>query len=125
MLATAATGVVGLALLKLIPIAIGADRRSFEIEQLFGNPLVIAGGLAAAGVLIVWSGLSHRARLPQERIDPKAAFAIGAVQGLCLPFRGFSRSGATISTGLAIGIARRQAKRRLNAALSLFFRNIR
>ena len=28
---------------------------------------------------------------------------IGAVQGLCLPFRGFSRSGATISTGLFPG----------------------
>ena len=31
---------------------------------------------------------------------------IGAVQGFCLPFRGFSRSGATISTGLLLGIAR-------------------
>ena len=29
---------------------------------------------------------------------------MGAVQGLCLPFRGFSRSGATIITGLAMGI---------------------
>jgi undecaprenyl-diphosphatase len=29
---------------------------------------------------------------------------IGAVQGLCLPFRGFSRSGATISTGLFRGL---------------------
>jgi undecaprenyl-diphosphatase len=28
---------------------------------------------------------------------------MGAVQGLCLPFRGFSRSGATISTGLLLG----------------------
>src|SRR5207245_1570752 len=31
---------------------------------------------------------------------------IGLVQGLCLPFRGFSRSGATISTALFCGIAR-------------------
>src|SRR6202521_6275898 len=29
---------------------------------------------------------------------------IGAVQGLCLPFRGFSRSGSTISTGLFLGL---------------------
>jgi undecaprenyl-diphosphatase len=28
------------------------------------------------------------------------------VQGLCLPFRGFSRSGATISSGLLLGIPR-------------------
>jgi undecaprenyl-diphosphatase len=32
------------------------------------------------------------------------------VQGLCLPFRGFSRSGATISTGLALGVTRRRAE---------------
>jgi hypothetical protein len=31
---------------------------------------------------------------------------IGAVQGLCGPFRGFSRSGATISTGMLLGVAR-------------------
>jgi undecaprenyl-diphosphatase len=32
---------------------------------------------------------------------------MGAVQGICLPFRGFSRSGATISTGLVLGLPRR------------------
>lgn len=32
------------------------------------------------------------------------------MQGLCLPFRGFSRSGATISTGLLLGVSRRQAE---------------
>jgi undecaprenyl-diphosphatase len=35
---------------------------------------------------------------------------IGAVQGLCLPFRGFSRSGATISTGILAGVAKRRAE---------------
>jgi undecaprenyl-diphosphatase len=36
---------------------------------------------------------------------------MGLVQGLCLPFRGFSRSGATISTGLLTGAARERAER--------------
>ena len=36
---------------------------------------------------------------------------MGAVQGLCLPFRGFSRSGATISTGLLTGANRMRAER--------------
>ena len=40
----------------------------------------------------------------------RSAFWIGAVQGLCLPFRGFSRSGATISTGLGLGVERRRAE---------------
>ena len=38
------------------------------------------------------------------------AIWIGAVQGLCLPFRGFSRSGATISTSLALGVARQRGE---------------
>src|SRR5439155_7563761 len=39
-------------------------------------------------------------------ITPRSSIGIGLVQGLCLPFRGFSRSGATISTALFCGIAR-------------------
>ncbi|MGH9487981.1 MAG: undecaprenyl-diphosphate phosphatase [Terriglobales bacterium] len=35
---------------------------------------------------------------------------IGAIQGLCVPFRGFSRSGATISTGLLLRVTRRTAE---------------
>jgi undecaprenyl-diphosphatase len=35
---------------------------------------------------------------------------IGIVQGLCVPFRGFSRSGATISVGLLLRVARRTAE---------------
>jgi len=32
------------------------------------------------------------------------------VQGLCVPFRGFSRSGATISTGLLAGVPKVRAE---------------
>ena len=35
---------------------------------------------------------------------------IGAVQGLCLPFWGFSRSGSTISTGMLTGPTKSQAE---------------
>ena len=38
------------------------------------------------------------------------AIVIGMVQGLALPFRGFSRSGSTISTGLFFGIERLRAE---------------
>jgi undecaprenyl-diphosphatase len=109
-LATAATGVVGLALLKLLPVVLGLDRESFEVEQLFGNPRLIAAALAAAGLLIVTAGLLTRARSGRAEIGAPASLWIGAVQGLCLPFRGFSRSGATISTGLLLGIARQKAE---------------
>ncbi len=32
------------------------------------------------------------------------------MQGLCLPFRGFSRSGATISAGMLAGVAKSRAE---------------
>jgi undecaprenyl-diphosphatase len=109
-LATVATGVVGLALLKMLPYAIGADRETFEIERLFGNPFLIAGGLCAAGLMIVISGLVSRSTSGQSSISAISALSIGGVQGLCLPFRGFSRSGATISTGLLMGLAKQRAE---------------
>jgi undecaprenyl-diphosphatase len=36
---------------------------------------------------------------------------MGIVQGLALPFRGFSRSGSTISTGMLTGAAKEPAER--------------
>jgi undecaprenyl-diphosphatase len=43
-------------------------------------------------------------------MDRSATILIGAIQGLALPFRGFSRSGSTISVGLLSGLRRRQAE---------------
>jgi undecaprenyl-diphosphatase len=36
---------------------------------------------------------------------------MGTVQGLALPFRGFSRSGSTISTGMLVGATKERAER--------------
>lgn len=105
--ATAATGVVGLALLKAIERAY-AGTPGFEIEHLFGSTKLIATGLACAGVLILAS--SRKTEGKGAAVSFHNALAIGAVQGLCLPFRGFSRSGATISTGLLGGVARLRAE---------------
>ncbi len=106
-LATAATLVVALALEVLIKKATGA-----EPEDLFANLRLLAAALAAGGALILVSGL--RSRSPGEapgaqggQVAPAAALWIGAAQGLCLPFRGLSRSGATISTGMLLGVPRR------------------
>lgn len=107
-IATALTGVVGLSLQHLIKRVFFADAQGFEIEQLFGNPRLMAAALAAAGILIFVS--SQLTGQGVKRISATSAALIGVVQGLCLPFRGFSRSGATISTGLAAGIARRSAE---------------
>jgi len=106
--ATIVTGIVGLTMLYLIKFFFAGNASSFEIEHLFGNARLMACALAAAGVLII---VSSRFREKKEGdLSTLKAVWIGAVQGLCLPFRGFSRSGATISTGLALGVARRRAE---------------
>lgn len=105
--ATGITGVVGLSLQWLIKHFYAPDPAKFEIEQLFGNLQLVAVGLAAAGLVIIGSSaipdLMGKLTLGRSAI-------IGAVQGLCLPFRGFSRSGATISTGLITGVSRKTAE---------------
>jgi undecaprenyl-diphosphatase len=108
LIATVATGVVGLVLLQLIKRVVAHNAQGFEIEQLFGNSKLMAAALAAAGVLIILS--SRLAASGKDEVSIRSALWIGAVQGLCLPFRGFSRSGATISTGMALGVARRRAE---------------
>jgi len=50
--------------------------------------------------MIVLSGLRKPSPGTDGALRLSDSVWIGAVQGLCLPFRGFSRSGATISTGL-------------------------
>ena len=101
-IATTLTGAVGLALMLFIERVVLRASAHAEIETLFGNVYVIAAALVAVGVMIVLS-----ARQPADesrRLGSREAAWIGAVQGLCLPFRGFSRSGATISTGLFLGL---------------------
>jgi undecaprenyl-diphosphatase len=114
-LATAITGVVGFGLMQLIERTAFAGAPHAEIEDLFGHLEFIAPALAVAGVLILVAGLLERrysVRVTAQGRDPTLAQSavIGAVQGLCLPFRGFSRSGATISAGLLLGIAKARAE---------------
>ncbi|HKN19538.1 MAG TPA: undecaprenyl-diphosphate phosphatase [Dissulfurispiraceae bacterium] len=105
--ATLLTAIVGLLLKHLIEVFILRDVPHAEIELLFGNLFLISVSLAAVGVLIILAGWKNR-HLPRENstLGLKETCWIGAVQGICLPFRGFSRSGATISTGLLFGIAK-------------------
>ncbi|MBG1233946.1 undecaprenyl-diphosphate phosphatase [Aestuariivirga litoralis] len=107
-LATALTGLVGLALQAAIKHWFAGDAVQFEIEQIFGNLHLIAASLALVGVLIIASSFAR------PRSDGSFTLAragmVGLVQGLCLPLRGFSRSGATISTALISGIPRQAAE---------------
>jgi undecaprenyl-diphosphatase len=114
--ATAITGIVGEAIVKLIEKTALRGLPHSEIEDLFGHLEFIAPALAAAGVLILIAGLresrQRRAAPPDSgEVSLTEAGIIGAVQGLCLPFRGFSRSGSTISTGMLLGVSKPRAER--------------
>ncbi len=106
--ATAMTGLVGLTLKFLIEKFFMKDTPHAQIEQLFGNMNLIAAALAAVGVLILFAGTRNRYTARRHAaVGLRESCYVGAVQGICLPFRGFSRSGATISSGLLLGIQRK------------------
>ncbi len=110
LVATAFTGVIGLALKFLIERFIFSHVPHAEVELLFGNLLLIAISLAAVGFLIIYAGLYGNRSGRAGLLGFKESSWIGAIQGLCLPFRGFSRSGATISVGLMNGINKTRAE---------------
>ena len=113
--ATFFTGVIGEGIVKVIERTVFRDVPHAQIEDLFSHLELIAPALAAAGILIVIAGLREKRHAAaqgasSQELDTRRAGLIGAVQGLCLPFRGFSRSGATISTGMLLGVAKARAE---------------
>jgi undecaprenyl-diphosphatase len=110
-LATVLTGVVGEGIEKIA----FRNTPNGEIEDLFSHLEIIAPALAIAGGLILIAGVLEKRSsgdtlAETTKISTSQASLIGAVQGLCLPFRGLSRSGATISTGMLAGVAKTSAE---------------
>jgi undecaprenyl-diphosphatase len=102
------SGVVAVPLILLVEHILSHGSRHAEIEDLFNKLNWIAPALASAGVLILWAGL-REARNPDSQSDARhrevswpQAIVMGILQGVAIPFRGFSRSGSTISGGLLV-----------------------
>jgi undecaprenyl-diphosphatase len=124
--ATILTAIVGEALKILIERTLFRGAAKAEIELLFSHLELVAPALAAAGLLILIAGLAERRQVKDSiRISASShslehsddlvttgqAVWMGLVQGLALPFRGFSRSGSTISAGMLTGSAKQTAER--------------
>jgi undecaprenyl-diphosphatase len=117
-LATAATLCIGVPLILGVERGVLGGRPGADVERLFSNLPLVAASLAAAGAIILVAGL--RSRSPEQPPAPSApagssvpigpAIWIGAVQGICGPFRGLSRSGLTISAGMLLGVPRRASE---------------
>ncbi len=116
--ATFLTGIVGETLKVIIEKTYFHGAPKAQIEMLFGQLQIIAPALLAVGVMILVTGLVERRK---ERAGTKPAEGtplnmgqagwMGVVQGLALPFRGFSRSGSTISQGMLLGAAKDTSER--------------
>jgi undecaprenyl-diphosphatase len=122
--ATILTALIGYPIIKVIEKTAFKGLPKAEIELLFSRLDLVAYALFAAGLIILWAGLKERAAEARsttaydrsvtrsgDNVTFNQALWMGAVQGLCMPFRGFSRSGATISTGLLTGANRERAER--------------
>lgn len=108
--ASALTALIGGLIIEAIEKVYLRGQPHAYVEVLFGRLDLIAAALAAVGVLILIAGLAEKRSKAVEpppgavEMTPKQYALIGAVQGLAVPFRGFSRSGATISTGMLAGV---------------------
>jgi undecaprenyl-diphosphatase len=111
------TALIGYPIIKVIEKTAFKGLPKAEIELLFGRLDLIAPALFAAGLIILLAGLMEKRRMgAHERVygdsvTMQQAGWMGAIQGLCLPFRGFSRSGATISIGMLTGASKERAER--------------
>jgi undecaprenyl-diphosphatase len=120
--ATVFTGVIGEGVKKILEKTLLHGAPKAEIEQLFSHLELIAPALAAVGILILIAGFAELRKPamssdgvpspnPESDVTMRQAGWMGFVQGLALPFRGFSRSGSTISVGMLAGTAKDDAER--------------
>ncbi len=113
--ASALSGAVGFPLIKIIEHILSHGGKHVQVEALFHKLNWVAPALAVVGVLIVIAGLKEARRTHAPAPDAAGGEAgkhgvgwaeavwMGLLQGVAIPFRGFSRSGSTISGGLLTG----------------------
>jgi len=93
-----------------LPVVIVGLLLAGAIEDTLRTPWVTVVTLVAVAVLFLIVERTGRATRGEEAITPVAALAIGAAQAAAL-VPGVSRSGATITTGMWLGVRRDAAAR--------------
>jgi len=94
--------------LSMIPAALIGLFLNDEIESLFGGALTLVGGmlLITGGLLF----LADKAKASLKKVGIKQAVLIGVSQAIAI-LPGVSRSGATISTAVILGIDKEKSAR--------------
>jgi undecaprenyl-diphosphatase len=100
----------GLVLLATLPVAITGLLLHDFIETYLRSPLVIAVTTVVFGLLLWWTDWHGRRRWGESSLRISDALVIGLAQVLAL-VPGTSRSGITMTAGLALGLTRSAAAR--------------
>ncbi len=94
--------------ISMIPAALVGVMLNEEIENLFGGPIVFVGAmLILTGFLLF---LADNKMPAKKTIDIKTALLIGIAQAIAI-LPGISRSGATISASVLLGIDKEKSAR--------------
>lgn len=91
-------------------VIVGGVIWSDAIEHATRTPMVAASALLVGAVLLLAIERMGTRRAGDEALTPLGALAIGTAQAAAL-IPGVSRSGATIATGMALGLSRQAAAR--------------
>jgi undecaprenyl-diphosphatase len=95
-------------IISMVPAAFIGVFFNEEIGQLFNKNLMLVGSmLLITGLLLL---LADRAKRTEKKVSFKSAIIIGISQAIAI-LPGISRSGATISTAVLLGIDREKAAR--------------
>lgn len=94
--------------LSMIPAALVGLFFENEIEQLFNGKILLVGGMLIVTGLLLF--LADKSKKTQRKVSFMNAFLIGISQAIAI-LPGISRSGATISTSVLLGIDREKAAR--------------
>ena len=95
-------------ILSMVPAAVvGLTMEDWINETFFGNLLLVGAMLILTGILLF---AADRAKDTDNKVTFKSAFIIGISQAIAI-LPGISRSGATISTSVLLGIDRSRAAR--------------
>ena len=95
-------------LISMLPAAIVGVAFNDEIEVLFSGQVLLVGAMLIITGLLLF--LADRARRTDKHVGFGAALLIGVAQAIAI-LPGISRSGATISTSVLLGIDRTRAAR--------------
>ncbi|WP_299114652.1 undecaprenyl-diphosphatase UppP [uncultured Winogradskyella sp.] len=95
-------------IVSMIPAVIIGYKYERVFEELFGNNILLVGSMLIVTAVLLF--LADRAKRTHKKVGLKDALIIGVAQGIAM-LPGISRSGATISTSVLLGIDKTKAAR--------------